>query len=163
MFGNQCQLFPTKGTFVMKWYCFYMQPVSIVSYNHLGNNDGKNLSAPKQFRSKEVSSVGGVLWQVCRPWAGSHKLINSITTMLFLWICSMDVVTWGVSTFESPHNSIPHKDLIIAAQVSVNLHYGPWTGPWTRTYLLKSPRTVERLNVMSVQLVYSNSAELNLN
>lgn len=32
-----------------------IKPVSIVSYNHLGNNDGKNLSAPKQFRSKEVS------------------------------------------------------------------------------------------------------------
>jgi len=31
------------------------KPVSIVSYNHLGNNDGKNLSAPKQFRSKEIS------------------------------------------------------------------------------------------------------------
>merc|ERR1712166_1226089 len=24
------------------------------SYNHLGNNDGKNLSAPKQFRTKEI-------------------------------------------------------------------------------------------------------------
>jgi len=32
-----------------------LKPTSIVSYNHLGNNDGKNLSAPKQFRSKEVS------------------------------------------------------------------------------------------------------------
>ncbi|XP_063957344.1 inositol-3-phosphate synthase 1-A-like [Lytechinus pictus] len=32
-----------------------IKPVSIVSYNHLGNNDGKNLSAPKQFRSKEIS------------------------------------------------------------------------------------------------------------
>ncbi|XP_010725396.1 inositol-3-phosphate synthase 1-A-like, partial [Meleagris gallopavo] len=31
------------------------QPRSIVSYNHLGNNDGKNLSAPQQFRSKEIS------------------------------------------------------------------------------------------------------------
>lgn len=31
-----------------------IKPVSIISYNHLGNNDGKNLSAPKQFRSKEV-------------------------------------------------------------------------------------------------------------
>ncbi|XP_037899764.1 inositol-3-phosphate synthase-like isoform X2 [Glossina fuscipes] len=30
-----------------------IKPVSIVSYNHLGNNDGKNLSAPHQFRSKE--------------------------------------------------------------------------------------------------------------
>jgi len=33
---------------------------SIVSYNHLGNNDGKNLSAPKQFRSKEISKSGVV-------------------------------------------------------------------------------------------------------
>jgi len=32
-----------------------LKPCSIVSYNHLGNNDGKNLSAPQQFRSKEIS------------------------------------------------------------------------------------------------------------
>jgi len=32
-----------------------IKPVSITSYNHLGNNDGKNLSAPSQFRSKEIS------------------------------------------------------------------------------------------------------------
>ncbi|XP_055390356.1 inositol-3-phosphate synthase [Condylostylus longicornis] len=32
-----------------------IKPVSIVSYNHLGNNDGKNLSAPQTFRSKEIS------------------------------------------------------------------------------------------------------------
>ena len=32
-----------------------IKPTSIVSYNHLGNNDGKNLSAPEQFRSKEIS------------------------------------------------------------------------------------------------------------
>lgn len=29
-----------------------LKPTSIVSYNHLGNNDGKNLSAPQTFRSK---------------------------------------------------------------------------------------------------------------
>ena len=29
-----------------------LKPVSIVSYNHLGNNDGCNLSAPQTFRSK---------------------------------------------------------------------------------------------------------------
>ncbi|KAL2127823.1 hypothetical protein VTI74DRAFT_10112 [Chaetomium olivicolor] len=28
---------------------------SIASYNHLGNNDGKNLSSARQFRSKEIS------------------------------------------------------------------------------------------------------------
>ncbi|KAJ9060532.1 Myo-inositol-1-phosphate synthase [Entomophthora muscae] len=32
-----------------------IKPLSITSYNHLGNNDGKNLSAPQQFRSKEIS------------------------------------------------------------------------------------------------------------
>ncbi|KAJ3401670.1 Myo-inositol-1-phosphate synthase [Chytriomyces hyalinus] len=32
-----------------------LKPISITSYNHLGNNDGKNLSAPEQFRSKEIS------------------------------------------------------------------------------------------------------------
>jgi myo-inositol-1-phosphate synthase len=32
-----------------------LKPIAITSYNHLGNNDGKNLSAPKQFRSKEIS------------------------------------------------------------------------------------------------------------
>eukprot|EP01114_Cavostelium_apophysatum_P007137 TRINITY_DN188_c0_g1_i1.p1 TRINITY_DN188_c0_g1~~TRINITY_DN188_c0_g1_i1.p1 ORF type:complete len:522 (-),score=201.13 TRINITY_DN188_c0_g1_i1:75-1640(-) len=32
-----------------------LKVASIVSYNHLGNNDGKNLSAPQQFRSKEIS------------------------------------------------------------------------------------------------------------
>ena len=34
-----------------------IKPTSIVSYNHLGNNDGKNLSAPQQFRSKEVHKL----------------------------------------------------------------------------------------------------------
>eukprot|EP00731_Ephydatia_muelleri_P025424 Em0017g507a len=34
---------------------FAVATTSIVSYNHLGNNDGKNLSAPQQFRSKEIS------------------------------------------------------------------------------------------------------------
>lgn len=37
-----------------------LKPVSIVSYNHLGNNDGKNLSAPKQFRSKEITKTNVV-------------------------------------------------------------------------------------------------------
>jgi myo-inositol-1-phosphate synthase len=32
-----------------------LKPIAISSYNHLGNNDGKNLSAPAQFKSKEIS------------------------------------------------------------------------------------------------------------
>ncbi len=34
-----------------------IKPTSIASYNHLGNNDGKNLSAPQQFRSKEITKT----------------------------------------------------------------------------------------------------------
>lgn len=37
-----------------------IKPVSIVSYNHLGNNDGMNLSAPQQFRSKEITKTNVV-------------------------------------------------------------------------------------------------------
>lgn len=37
-----------------------IKPRSIVSYNHLGNNDGKNLNAPQTFRSKEVSELNKV-------------------------------------------------------------------------------------------------------
>ncbi|ODV61773.1 inositol-3-phosphate synthase INO1 [Ascoidea rubescens DSM 1968] len=32
-----------------------IRPISVASYNHLGNNDGYNLSSPMQFRSKEIS------------------------------------------------------------------------------------------------------------
>ena len=32
-----------------------IKPRSCVSYNHLGNNDGKNLASEKQFKSKEAS------------------------------------------------------------------------------------------------------------
>ena len=32
-----------------------IKPECIASYNHLGNNDGRNLASPKQFRSKEIS------------------------------------------------------------------------------------------------------------
>ena len=38
---------------------------SVVSYNHLGNNDGKNLADPLTFRSKEISK-GSVLEDTIR-------------------------------------------------------------------------------------------------
>ena len=37
-----------------------MKPKSIISYNHLGNNDGYNLSEQKTFRSKEISKTNVV-------------------------------------------------------------------------------------------------------
>lgn len=45
---------------------------SIASYNHLGNNDGKNLSSQKQFRSKEISKSNVVDDMV----AANHVLYN---------------------------------------------------------------------------------------
>ena len=51
-----------------------IKPVSIVSYNHLGNNDGKNLSAPEQFRSKEISKSN-----VVDDMIESNRFINIIT------------------------------------------------------------------------------------
>ena len=37
-----------------------IKPLGIVSYNHLGNNDGLNLNSPSQFRSKEISKTNVV-------------------------------------------------------------------------------------------------------
>lgn len=37
-----------------------IKPVSIVSYNHLGNNDGLNLSQESTFKSKEISKASVV-------------------------------------------------------------------------------------------------------
>ena len=37
-----------------------IKPLAIASYNHLGNNDGLNLNAQAQFRSKEISKSGVV-------------------------------------------------------------------------------------------------------
>lgn len=50
-----------------------IKPVSIVSYNHLGNNDGKNLSSPQQFRSKEVVIVRIVKFEVLLQ---SHQFLT---------------------------------------------------------------------------------------
>jgi len=47
-----------------------LKPTSIVSYNHLGNNDGKNLSAPQQFRSKEISKSS-----VVDDMVGSNQIL----------------------------------------------------------------------------------------
>ncbi|KJH50406.1 inositol-3-phosphate synthase [Dictyocaulus viviparus] len=41
-----------KSVLVDYLVCSGLKPESIVSYNHLGNNDGKNLSEEGQFRSK---------------------------------------------------------------------------------------------------------------
>lgn len=57
--GDDFKTGQTKLKAVMTDYllCSGLKPLAITSYNHLGNNDGKNLSAPLQFRSKEISKT----------------------------------------------------------------------------------------------------------
>lgn len=47
-----------------------IKPQSIVSYNHLGNNDGKNLSSERQFKSKELTKKSCV-----DDITGSNKIL----------------------------------------------------------------------------------------
>ena len=62
-----------------------LRPESIVSYNHLGNNDGKNLSAPQTFRSKEISKRGVVEDMVAsnsKVYAEGKSLVRFLTEWL---------------------------------------------------------------------------------
>ncbi|ANQ08591.1 Myo-inositol 1-phosphate synthase [Plasmodium coatneyi] len=55
--GNDLKTGQTKiKNFLLDFYFGTgLKPKSIVSYNHLGNNDGKNLSSDLQFYSKKIS------------------------------------------------------------------------------------------------------------
>jgi len=58
-----------------------LKPRSIVSYNHLGNNDGKNLSQEEQFKSKEMSKkscVDDILASNKVLYPDSHKIDHEI-------------------------------------------------------------------------------------
>ncbi|KAF8591061.1 Myo-inositol-1-phosphate synthase [Ramaria rubella] len=59
-----------------------IKPLSIASYNHLGNNDGRNLSSAAQFKSKEISKSSVVddmvesnrlLYKTAEQLAASNK------------------------------------------------------------------------------------------
>ena len=56
---------------------------SIVSYNHLGNNDGKNLSQPDMFRSKEISKSNVVDDMV----AANRILYEEVRLSIYLCVC----------------------------------------------------------------------------
>jgi len=61
-----------------------LKPTSIVSYNHLGNNDGKNLSAPMCFRSKEIPKpeVANDVAESNGPLYNNHVIALSLSTFL---------------------------------------------------------------------------------
>lgn len=52
-----------------------IKPTSIVSYNHLGNNDGKNLSAPQTFRSKVRPKVQANQSACTRSWVHTCRAL----------------------------------------------------------------------------------------
>ena len=67
---------------------------SIVSYNHLGNNDGKNLSQPDMFRSKEISksnvvddmvSSNRILYEEVSQYPRAHAA--PVVPVLPAWTC----------------------------------------------------------------------------
>lgn len=57
LFGNDFKTGQTKfkTSFINFLVSAGIKPKSCVSYNHLGNNDGKNLASERQFKSKETS------------------------------------------------------------------------------------------------------------
>ncbi|WAR56957.1 hypothetical protein PtB15_8B1 [Puccinia triticina] len=56
------------------WSRLGIKPLSIASYNHLGNNDGRNLTAKKTSRSKEISKSN-----VVDDMGGRNKSVTSNT------------------------------------------------------------------------------------
>ena len=74
-----------------------LKPVSIVSYNHLGNNDGKNLSAPQQFRSKEVRllSIKSQYQTMFSHQNLSQNLKQVIQISYFIYFFFLFLDDWG--------------------------------------------------------------------
>jgi len=109
-----------------------IKPVSIVSYNHLGNNDGKNLAEHKCFRSKEISksnvvddmvASNGILYDLKNnehpdhtvvikyvPFVGdSKRALDEYTSKIFMG---------GLNTI-SMHNTC--EDSLLAAPLILDL------------------------------------------
>merc|ERR1711957_1005701 len=61
---------------------------SVVSYNHLGNNDGKNLQEEKCFQSKKISKAGVIDHEVVIkyvPFVGdSKRAMDEYSSLIFM-------------------------------------------------------------------------------
>ena len=70
-----------------------IKPLSIASYNHLGNNDGYNLSSPKQFRSKEISKQS-VVDDIIEStnYCTTRNLVTKLITVSSLNTCQLLVI-----------------------------------------------------------------------
>lgn len=143
-----------------------IKPTSIVSYNHLGNNDGKNLSAPQQFRSKEISKSNvvddmvesnGILYGPGEhpdhvvvikyvPYVGdSKRAMDEYMSEIFMGGHNTIVLH---NTCEDSLLAAPLIiDLILLTEVCERIRFRERSGPWERfhpvlsvlSYLLKAP------------------------
>jgi len=155
-----------------------LKPTSIVSYNHLGNNDGKNLSAPQQFRSKEITKSNVVDDMVASnailykpnehpdhvivikyvPYVGdSKRALDEYTSEIFL----------GGHNTIAIHNTCEDSllaspiilDLVILTELMERITYaaGSTNGKYKRfhpvlsilSYLLKAPLVPENATVVN--------------
>merc|ERR1712194_24637 len=73
-----------------------IKPTAIVSYNHLGNNDGKNLQAPQTFRSKEISKSNVV----------DDMVVNALFTQR---CCIENIFRACVALPPTNHMALEHK------------------------------------------------------
>ncbi|KYR01882.1 inositol-3-phosphate synthase [Tieghemostelium lacteum] len=154
-----------------------LKPVSIVSYNHLGNNDGKNLSAPQQFRSKEITKSNvvddmiesnAILYKEGEhpdhvivikyvPYVGdSKRAMDEYTSQIFMGGHNTLVIH---NTCEDSLLAAPIiLDLCILAEISSRITMKPEGSEEFVTfhpilsllsYLLKAPLVPEKANVVN--------------
>lgn len=135
-----------------------LKPVSIVSYNHLGNNDGKNLSAPKQFRSKEISksnvvddvvASNSILYKPGEkpdhvvvikyvPYVGdSKRAMDEYTSEILLHGHNTIVVH---NTCEDSLLAVPLiLDLVVLTELFTRVTFAPEGGEYQSMYPILSP------------------------
>jgi myo-inositol-1-phosphate synthase len=90
-----------------------IKPECIASYNHLGNNDGRNLASPKQFRSKEITkSTWWTTWsgrtgscsrrrRASRTTASSSSTCRTWATASARWTSTSSRSSWAGSSASS--------------------------------------------------------------
>ncbi|EGG19644.1 inositol-3-phosphate synthase [Cavenderia fasciculata] len=154
-----------------------IKPVSIVSYNHLGNNDGKNLSAPQQFRSKEITksnvvddmiASNSILYKEGEhpdhvivikyvPYVGdSKRAMDEYTSQIFMGGHNTLVIH---NTCEDSLLAAPIiLDLVILAELADRISLKPQESQdyvsfhpvlSILSYLLKAPLVPEKANVVN--------------
>lgn len=131
--GNDFKTGQTKYKTVMGDYLVGsgLRCSSVVSYNHLGNNDGKNLSDPGTFRSKEISK-GSVLDDTIKSnpilYPPGHQKIDHTVVIKycpFVGDSKRAIDEYTSEIFLQGHNTIVSynvcEDSLLAAPIMIDL------------------------------------------